>query len=66
MRFVRLGLGIAVIIQAIIYKDITMGILGLAFTAMPIFNVGCCGVNGCAVPTKKNVTQKNTEYEEVN
>ena len=66
MRFVRLVLGIAIIVQSVLVKDWTMGILGLVFTSMPIFNIGCCGVGGCATPVKKNVeTTKDITYEEV-
>ena len=67
MRFLRLGLGIFIIVQSVIVKDWTMGILGLLFTIMPVFNIGCCGVGGCAtVPPKRNSeTTKDINYEEV-
>ncbi len=66
MRLIRLGLGIFIIAQAVTMKDWTMGVLGIAFTAMPIFNIGCCGVGGCATPVKKNTdTKKDIFYEEV-
>ena len=41
MRFIRLGLGIAIIVQAVIVKDFTMGIAGILLTCMPVFNIGC-------------------------
>ena len=66
MRFVRLVLGIAIIVQSVLVKDWTMGILGVLFTSMPIFNIGCCGVGGCATPVKKNTeSTKDISYEEV-
>ncbi len=66
MRFFRLALGIAIIVQAAFAHDWTMGILGAMFTAMPILNVGCCGVGGCATPIKKqSATTKDITYEEV-
>ncbi len=66
LRFLRLGLGIAIIIQAVMAKDVLFAVLGLAFTAMPVFNVGCCGTAGCAAPSKKNQdTTKDIIYEEV-
>lgn len=66
MRFVRLGLGIAIIVQSIYAKDWTMGILGVLFTSMPVFNIGCCGVGGCNTPVnKKEQTTKDITYEEV-
>jgi hypothetical protein len=66
MRFLRLGLGVAIIVQAVIAKDWTMGIIGTLFTSMPLFNVGCCATGGCATPvnTESNNTKEIT-YEEV-
>lgn len=66
MRFLRLGLGIAIIVQSIIAKDWTMGIIGALFTSMPLFNVGCCVTGGCATPVKKDPNNtKDITYEEV-
>jgi hypothetical protein len=67
MRFLRLGLGIFIIVQAVIAKDWTMGILGTMFTLMPVFNIGCCGAGGCAVPPPKRTseTTKDITFEEV-
>jgi hypothetical protein len=66
MRFLRLGLGLAVLVQAVIAKDVLFALLGLGFTAMPVFNVGCCGSGGCYAPPKKEVNNtKDISYEEV-
>ena len=66
MRFLRLGLGIVIIVQSVIAKDWTMGIVGLLFTAMPVFNIGCCGTGGCNTALKKTAeTTKEISYEEV-
>jgi hypothetical protein len=75
MRFIRLGLGIAIIIQAAIVKDVLMAVLGILLTAMAVFNMGCCGTGGCSTPVKKATgtskdisatgTSKDISYEEV-
>lgn len=66
MRFFRLALGIAILVQASMSRDTMFVILGLLFTAMPVFNIGCCGTNGCNVPApKKNTNTKDITYEEV-
>ena len=66
MRFFRLALGIAIIVQAAIAKDWMIGLMGLIFTAMPLFNMGCCSMGGCAAPLKKNTEpKKEIIYEEV-
>ena len=66
MRFLKLGLGLAVLVQAVIAKDVLFALLGLGITAMPVFNIGCCGASGCYVsPAKKTKTTKDVHYEEV-
>ena len=68
-RFLRLGIGIAIIIKAVTVNDALFGIAGLLFTGMAVFNAGCCGMGGCNTlntPTKKIVeTTKDITYEEV-
>ena len=54
MRFVRLGLGVYIGIQAFETQSILSGILA-AFLLYPVVtNPGCCAETGCAVPNKKN------------
>ena len=66
MRFLRLVLGMAIIVQSTLESNWAMAILGLLFTAMPVFNIGCCGTAGCATPVKKSSeTTKDIRYEEV-
>lgn len=66
MRFLRLVMGIAILVQAVIAKDILFAFAGIVFTAMPVFNIGSCGTAGCATPGKKTQdTTKNIIYEEV-
>ena len=67
MRFLRLALGIFIIAQSVFAKDWTMGILGILFTLMPVFNIGCCGMGGCAAAAPKinAETTKDITYEEV-
>ena len=66
MRFLRLAMGIAILVQAVIAKDIMFAFIGIIFTAMPVFNIGCCGTAGCASTPKKNQdTTKDITYEEV-
>ena len=66
MRLLRLGMGIAILVQGIILKDVLLAFAGIIFTAMPVFNVGCCGAAGCATPLKKGQdTTKEIGYEEV-
>jgi hypothetical protein len=66
VRFLRLGIGLAIIVQAIIAKDMLFGLAGLLFTGMALFNAACCGVGGCVTPTpSKKSDSKEVSYEEV-
>ena len=66
MRFIRLVLGIFIIVQSAIAKDWAIGLLGIVFTVMPLFNIGCCCVGGCSVPAKKSTENtKDVSYEEI-
>ena len=57
IRFIRLILGIFIIIQSIQSQNYLMVLPGIIFTALALFNAGC-GSNGCSVPTKN---RKNDE-----
>lgn len=66
MRFLRLIIGISVIIQGVIINDWMFITLGGLFSLMPILNIGCCGVSTCN--TTYNHTNKNIEevsFEEI-
>jgi hypothetical protein len=65
-RFLRLALGIAIIVQGAMGKDWLFILAGILFTLLALFNSGCCATGGC-YPTEKKVTttKKNISYEEV-
>ena len=68
-RFFRLGIGLVILVQAVLVRDVLFGIAGLLFTGMAVFNVGCCGIGGCSTPNtaakKTHETTKDIRYEEV-
>lgn len=63
MRFLRLGLGIYIAYQAVETLSIFSGVVAVFFIFQAITNTGCCGSNGCAVPTKKSNAPKTEEVE---
>lgn len=65
MRGLRLILGVIALMQSIIQKDVTLGVIAglLLFTALA--NVGCCGNNGCAVNFNNRKKESELEYEEL-
>ncbi len=66
MRVMRLGLGIAIIVQSVLAHETIMIVIGLLFTSMAVFNIGCCGVGACSTPARKNSQPaKDIDYEEV-
>jgi len=67
MRFLRLGLGIYIAIQAIQTLSILSGVIAVFFIYQAVTNTGCCGANGCAVPIKKSSsdTIEEIEFEEI-
>jgi len=67
MRFLRLGLGIYIAIQAVETHSIFSGVVAVFFMFQAVTNTGCCGSNGCAVPIKKGNSDKieEVEFEEI-
>ncbi len=67
MRFLRLGVGIFIGIQAVLYHDVLSGLIASVFLLQAATNTGCCGSSGCT--TNTNYKSKNTiqevEFEEV-
>ncbi len=53
MRFVRLGFGVGFIIRTIQTNDTLIGLVGAFFLFTAITNIGCCGSNGCTIPTQE-------------
>jgi len=66
IRFLRLGIGLAIIVQAIVATDILFGLAGFLFTGMAIFNASCCGSGACVTTPPINKTgSKDVSYEEI-
>ncbi len=66
LRGFRMVMGIAIIVQAFMAKDTFLGIAGVLFSGMALFNVGCCGTGSCSTTDlKTNNKTKDISYEEV-
>ena len=67
MRFLRLGIGIYIAVQAIETLSAFSGVVAVFFIYQAVTNTGCCGSNGCAVPIKKSNPDKTEEvdFEEI-
>lgn len=49
MRVIRIIIGIVALVQSVIQRDITLGIIAGFLLLTAIANVGCCGTNNCSV-----------------
>jgi hypothetical protein len=66
IRALRLLLGLAVVVQALVLKDTLLGVAGLLFSGLAILNRGCCGQAGCATPAgRSSRSNTDTTYDEV-
>jgi hypothetical protein len=65
MRGLRLVLGLIVLVQSVIQKDITLGVIAGFLVLTAIANVGCCGSNGCAVNYSNRKKESEVVYEEL-
>ncbi len=65
-RVLRVSLGLAVMIAAIIQRDWMPGLFGLFFLYQGVYNVGCCGADGCEIPQRKSTVngRQSTGEEE--
>ena len=65
MRGLRLVISVIALVQSIIQKDITLGIIAGFLLVTAIANVGCCGSNGCTVNFNNRKKEKKIVYEEL-
>jgi len=66
IRVLRLAMGIAIVVQGVMAKEVLFGIAGILFTGMAVFNMGCCAAGNCAAPPVKDKSvSKEIQYEEV-
>ena len=67
MRIVRLCLGIFIAVQAVQTHDSVSGFIAVFFLYQAVTDTGCCGSQGCAVPTSKKDLYKTEDiaFEEV-
>ncbi|MFB9841771.1 hypothetical protein [Mucilaginibacter ginsenosidivorans] len=67
VRVIRLGLGVWLLVMSVQAKDMAMAFFSAFFVATAIGGIGCCGVNGCAVPNGNGTAGPPNEidYEEI-
>lgn len=53
LRFFRLGLGIAIAIQAFRMNDLVAGFIAAIFLFQAFSNTGCCGSSACHIAIQK-------------
>lgn len=62
-RWVRLGLGIIVGVQAVQMHDGLLGLLAAFLLFQTFTNTGCCAYNSCPAPKSTNEKPKEQDEE---
>lgn len=67
MRFLRLLIGVIIIIQGAYENQWMIVGLGALFTLLPLFNVSACGMGSCGVSPRRRAGSKLDEvtYKEI-
>lgn len=60
-RFIRLALGIFIIVEGIRSEMWMMMGLGVLFSLLPLLNMGGCSTGNCAVPTNEKIDSSEEE-----
>ncbi|HEY5328032.1 MAG TPA: hypothetical protein VIJ27_13595 [Mucilaginibacter sp.] len=60
-RFLRLGMGLWMLVWAAQTKDWSIGLFSGLFLFMAISNTGCCGAQGCALPGSDSLNEINKD-----
>ena len=53
-RLLRLLLGAGAVVQGVVQYETVLIIAGIVVLLGAVFNAGCCGRAGCAIPPSKN------------
>lgn len=65
MRGLRLVMGLIALVQAVIQKDLTLGVIAGFLLLTAVANIGCCGSRGCAVDYCNWKKESEIVYEEL-
>lgn len=67
MRFLRLGLAIFILIEAIRNYDVMFAVVGSVLFLQAVFNIGCCNGGTCYTGKAESNESENKEviFEEV-
>lgn len=62
MRILRFLLAIAAVTQAVVQKDIIIGLLGVFLLVTALLNIGYCGSSGCSADL---TNRKKVNYDKM-
>ncbi len=65
VRLLRLFIGGSALAAYFSEHDSFMGMLGIIVTAQAVFNVGCCGSNGCSTKPFDNSKESDLDKNEI-
>jgi hypothetical protein len=52
MRAVRLVIGLVLMLQSFMVRDILIAVAGVLVTGMGVLNIGCCAAANCSLPKR--------------
>jgi hypothetical protein len=67
MRIIRLALGVFIAYDGFRTHEYLIMSMGMLFMGLSVMNIGCCGAQGCGVPTKQAnaADPEEVQYEEL-
>lgn len=68
VRVLRLLMGVIAVVYGIRDQDSLLGFAGTALMLLALLNIGCCGTQGCGLPTKgrpMHDPNRKIEFEEI-
>lgn len=64
-RWLRLIIGMAIMMQAIAMGELLLGVFAAFFLFQALTNTGCCGAGSCSIPPgKENVNDTSSAFRE--
>lgn len=65
MRFLRLLMGIFILVEGIQNQQIFFIIMGMFFSALPLLNIGCCSSGACSTKAHDPSDNETVTFTEI-
>lgn len=65
VRWIRFGISVVILVQAVMLRDVFLGFLGSFFMFQSLTNTGCCAGGVCAPNIDQSKQTEDVEYTEI-